>query len=38
MRAAPTTPNSPRDMGVGVVSPRAIQPDTVSKSKVRQTK
>src|SRR6267142_463131 len=37
MRAAPITPNSPRDTGVGVVMPRAIQPDIASKSKVMQT-
>src|ERR1051325_6912182 len=30
-------PNSPRDNGVGVVIPRAIKPDWVSKSNVRQT-
>ncbi|MNC90400.1 hypothetical protein D3C83_64920 [compost metagenome] len=28
-------PNSPRDMGVGDVMPRAIHPDIASKSKVR---
>src|SRR6266702_7929274 len=37
MRAAPITPNSPRDTGVGVVMPRPIQPDIASKSKVMQT-
>src|SRR5260221_2473840 len=37
MRAAPITPNSPRDTGVGVVMPRAIQPDIASKSKLMQT-
>ena len=37
MRRAPTRPNSPRDSGVGVVMPRAMKPDWVSKSKVRQT-
>ena len=37
MRRAPMTPNSPRDSGVGVVMPRAMKPDWVSKSKVRQT-
>src|SRR6266571_2419210 len=37
MRAAPITPNSPRDTGVGVVIPRAIQPDIASKSKLMQT-
>src|SRR5207245_7731826 len=36
MRAAPITPNSPRDTGVGVVMPRAIQPDIASKSKLMQ--
>ena len=37
MRLAPMSPNSPRDSGVGVVMPRAMKPDWVSKSKVRQT-
>ena len=37
IRSAPTTPNSPREIGVGVVMPRAIQPDKASKSNVRQT-
>ena len=37
MRSAPIRPNSPRDSGVGVVMPRAMKPDWVSKSKVRQT-
>ncbi len=37
MRAEARAPNSPRDNGVGVVSPRAMKPDMVSKSKVRQT-
>ncbi len=37
MRRAPTSPNSPRDSGVGVVMPRAMKPDWVSKSNVRQT-
>src|SRR5436853_7430629 len=37
MRAAPITPNSPRDTGVGVVMPRAIQPEIPSKSKLMQT-
>ena len=36
IRFAPTTPNSPREIGVGVVMPRAAQPDIASKSKVRQ--
>ncbi len=35
--ATPMAPNSPRDSGVGVVMPRAMKPDWVSKSKVRQT-
>ena len=30
-------PNSPRDSDVGVVMPRAMKPDWVSKSKLRQT-
>ena len=34
---AVVAPNSPRDSGVGVVMPRAMKPDWVSKSKVRQT-
>ena len=38
MRAEAKTPNSPRDRGVGVVQPLEIKPDSVSKSKVRQTK
>src|SRR5437899_12541381 len=37
IRRAPTRPNSPRDIGVGEVRPREIQPETASKSKVRQT-
>src|SRR5262252_8021241 len=37
IRRAPTRPNSPRDIGVGEVKPRAIQGETASKSKVRQT-
>ena len=37
IRRAPMSPNSPRDSGVGVVMPRAMKPDWVSKSKVRQT-
>src|SRR6266699_3012877 len=36
-RAAPITPNSPRETGVGVVMPRAIQPEIASKSNVMQT-
>src|SRR5690348_9424315 len=36
-RSAPTTPNSPREIGVGEVSPREMKPDKASKSKVRQT-
>ena len=34
---APVSPNSPRDSGVSVVMRRAMKPDCVSKSKVRQT-
>src|SRR5690242_21900412 len=37
MRRAPTSPNSPRESAVGVVMPRAMRPDWVSKSKVRHT-
>ncbi len=37
IRGAATAPNSPRDSGVGVVMPRAMKPDWVSKSNVRQT-
>src|SRR5438046_9768992 len=37
MRREASAPNSPRDSGVGVVMPRAMKPDCVSKSKVRQT-
>src|SRR5882757_9650517 len=37
MRPDAMAPNSPRDNGVGVVMPRAMKPDWVSKSKVRQT-
>src|SRR2546427_4456269 len=37
IRAAPITPNSPRDTGVGVVMPRAIHPEIASKSKLMQT-
>src|SRR5215467_4983912 len=37
MRGAARAPNSPRDSAVGVVRPRAMKPDMVSKSKVRQT-
>ena len=33
---APTTPNSPREIGVGVSTPREAKPDQVSKSKERQ--
>ncbi len=36
IRSAPTMPNSPREIGVGVVMPRATQPAITSKSKVRQ--
>jgi hypothetical protein len=35
-RRAPTSPNSPRDIGDGVTRPRAMKPDTASKSNVRQ--
>jgi protein-tyrosine phosphatase len=38
MRGAATAPNSPRETGVGLVSPRAIIPEDVSKSKLRQTR
>src|SRR5207249_4539347 len=31
-------PNSPREMNVGVVRPRAMRPDMASKSKVTQTR
>jgi hypothetical protein len=37
MRRDAIAPNSPRESGVGVVMPRAIKPDCVSKSKVKQT-
>jgi hypothetical protein len=37
MRDDARAPNSPRDSIVGVVKPRAMKPDMVSKSKVRQT-
>jgi hypothetical protein len=37
MRVEARAPNSPRDKCVGVVRPRAMKPDMVSKSKVRQT-
>src|SRR5258708_22556381 len=37
MRDDARAPNSPRDRAVGVVRPRAMKPDMVSKSKVRQT-
>ena len=37
MRRAPVRPNSPRESGVGLVMPRAMKPDWVSKSNVRQT-
>ena len=36
-RSAPTAPNSPREIGVGVVWPRAMNSDKASKSNVRQT-
>jgi len=39
MRAVATSaPNSPRDMGVGDVMPRAMKPDIASKSKVIHTR
>jgi hypothetical protein len=37
MRVDAPAPNSPRDRAVGVLRPRAMKPDMVSKSKVRQT-
>ena len=37
MRPEAMAPNSPRDSGVGVTMSRAMKPDWVSKSKVRQT-
>jgi hypothetical protein len=37
IRRDASAPNSPRDSGVGVVIPRAMKPDCVSKSNVRQT-
>src|SRR6478672_9857059 len=37
MRRDASAPNSPRESGVGVVIPRAMKPDWVSKSKVKQT-
>ena len=37
-RSVPTVPKSPREIIVGVVAPRAIDPDVLSRSKVRQTK
>ena len=36
MRAVPTTPNSPREIGVGERAPWEMKPETASKSKVRQ--
>src|SRR4051812_6943388 len=37
-RGTPTSgPNSPREIGLGEVMPRAIQPEIASKSNVRQT-
>src|SRR5665213_975159 len=38
MRGAAAAPNSPRDIGVGLVKPRAIIPDIASKSKLMQTR
>jgi hypothetical protein len=37
IRRDASAPNSPRESGVGVVIPRAMKPDCVSKSNVRQT-
>src|SRR5262249_37641798 len=37
IRRAPIRPNSPRESAVGLVMPRAMKPDCVSKSKLRQT-
>jgi hypothetical protein len=37
MRRAPIAPNSPREMGSGVIIPREIQIDRASKSNERQT-
>ncbi len=37
IRCAPIRPNSPRESAVGLVMPRAMKPDWVSKSKLRQT-
>src|SRR3954462_10725604 len=38
MRGTPTCgPNSPREIGLGEVMPREIQPEIASKSNVRQT-
>src|SRR3954465_6084438 len=38
IRSLATTPNSPREIAVGVVMPRAMNPDIASKSKARQTR
>src|SRR5689334_20144735 len=38
MRSAPTAPNSPCEIGVGEVIPRASQSESASKSNVRQTR
>src|SRR6185295_16984948 len=38
MRGTATTPNSPREIGVGLTSPRAMKPDMASKSNVMQTR
>src|SRR5215471_16882722 len=37
-RSVATMPKSPREIIVGVVNPRAIKPEVLSRSKVRQTK
>src|SRR6185295_1339571 len=37
IRGTATAPNSPREIGVGLVRPRAMKPDMASKSKVMQT-
>ncbi len=37
MRCDPSAPNSPRESGLGLVSPREMKPHCVSKSNVRQT-
>src|SRR5262245_31747514 len=37
MRREASVPNSPRESGVGVVMPRAMKPEWVSKSRLKQT-